>query len=167
MEPERAEFALGHEGDTTGPAESDIAEELVSQGTVLLAMREMRGTKSKELQNVKSDLVKLLEMQTSLMGKMVLLDAAVQGLGESGSIQTVAVGPSRKRGYRSEQKLPLLSTTFSDACSALPLLQLACIITTVSVSKRVPQLRCLVSEGVANYLGEFQSVAEEGTGLGT
>ncbi len=166
MESEGNQFADTQE-ETTSAVEAELAGDLVNQGTVLLAMRELRTTIRRELQSVKADMVKLLEMQTSVMGKMVVLDATVQGLGDSGSMQTVAAGTSRKRAYRSEHKLPMLSATFSDANAAVPLLQLACIITTTSASKRIPQLQGLVSDSVVNYLGGLQSAVEQATGFGT
>ncbi len=167
MEPESNPLSLELEGETTVAAGSNLAGESVNQETVLFAIRELRATIRKELLAVKTDMVKMLEMQSSLMGKMVALDSAVQGLGDSGLIQTAPSGPSPKLRYLSEPKLEHLLSTFSDSNAAVPIIQLACIITTTSLSKRIPHLHGLVSAGIFNYLGSFQDVVGQSSGFAT
>ncbi len=164
MEPETSLFPADVE-DAVMPADTDLAEGSLNQPTVRFAMRELRSTLRNELQSVKADVVKMLAMQTSLMGKMVTLDAAVQGVTDYGSIQTATAAPRRRR-CRSETRLHMLSATFGDFNAAVLLIQLACIITTTSVSKRLPALRGRVSEAVVNYLVTLQNVAGQDTGFG-
>ncbi len=156
MEPPSGQFAPAGDRGTNPVSGGVAAEEMENEETVLMAMRELGTAMKHELQGVKSDMVRMLEMQTGLMGKMVALDATVQTLSESGSTQTLGTGSPVKKGYR-HRKLPLLGPTFSDANASIPLLQLACIITTSSLSLRAPQLQGLVSESVVHYLGDLRT----------
>ncbi len=100
-----SQFLNEQEGETEAAPARRIFDESLNEETVILAMRELRTTLQRDINGVKADVAKLLEMQTIVMGKLVVLDAAVHGLGEVGSAPDCSIPRSQaKSAVRDESR---------------------------------------------------------------